>query len=41
MAKNDPEKLPEPTDAEKKEAEKKVEDWLKDQGYPNPDPKKQ
>jgi hypothetical protein len=36
-----PEPLPKPTDDEKKQAEKEVEDWLKDNGYPSPDPKKQ
>lgn len=33
--------VPLPTPDEQKEAEKKVDDWLKDNGYPSPDPKKQ
>lgn len=36
---NDP--LPEPSDKEKKDAEDKVEEWLKKKGYPSPKPEKQ
>jgi hypothetical protein len=36
-----PEDVPPPTKEEQKDAEKKVEDWLKDNGYPSPDPRKQ
>lgn len=33
--------LPEPTPDEKEKAEQDVKDWLRKNGYPDPDPKKQ
>ena len=36
---NDP--LPDPTPNEEDKAKETVKDWLKKQGYPDPDPKKQ
>jgi hypothetical protein len=37
----EPDEVPEPTPEQEAEAEENVKDWLKDQGYPSPDPKDQ
>jgi hypothetical protein len=37
----EPGPLPEPTPDEDKKAQEEVEDWLKKQGYPTPNPEDQ